>query len=131
MADERASNPPPISRQEAAATASIELSPAQVAWVIASVSGAGNMPWLLSQLENLREPVTELLTSDNPRLSRSLLLGLSLFAAFPADRSSLSITDAARMLAMHASTTHRYIATLLAVGLLEQDPETRRYRLTR
>jgi DNA-binding IclR family transcriptional regulator len=30
---------------------------------------------------------------------------------------------------MSPSTTHRYMTTLLAVGLLEQEPRTRRYRL--
>jgi DNA-binding IclR family transcriptional regulator len=30
---------------------------------------------------------------------------------------------------MNPSTTHRYLATLVAVGLLEQDPHTREYRL--
>jgi DNA-binding IclR family transcriptional regulator len=32
---------------------------------------------------------------------------------------------------MSPSTTHRYISTLLAVGLLEQDPRSRRYQLAR
>jgi DNA-binding IclR family transcriptional regulator len=30
---------------------------------------------------------------------------------------------------MNTSTTHRYVTTLLAVGLLERDPSTRKYRL--
>jgi DNA-binding IclR family transcriptional regulator len=30
---------------------------------------------------------------------------------------------------MSPSTTHRYMTTLLAVGLLEQDARSRRYRL--
>jgi hypothetical protein len=32
-------------------------------------------------------------------------------------------------LGMSPSTRHRYMTTLLAVGLPEQDPRTRRYRL--
>lgn len=67
--------------------------------------------------------------SDSPRLSRSLLLGLLVLATFPADGSSLAVTDVAGKLGMSPSTTHRYMTTLLAVGLLEQDPRTRRYRL--
>jgi DNA-binding MarR family transcriptional regulator len=67
--------------------------------------------------------------ADSPRLSRSLLLGLMVLACFPADESSLAISDVAGQLSMSPSTTHRYITTLLAVGLLEQDPRTRRYRV--
>jgi DNA-binding transcriptional ArsR family regulator len=67
--------------------------------------------------------------SESPRLSRSLLLGLLVLASFPNDRSSLAVTDVAAQLGMSPSTTHRYMSTLLAVGLLEQDPRTRRYML--
>jgi DNA-binding MarR family transcriptional regulator len=67
--------------------------------------------------------------SESPRLSRSLLLGLLVLATFPEDGDSLAVTDVAARLGMSPSTTHRYMTTLLAVGLLEQDPRTRRYRL--
>lgn len=67
--------------------------------------------------------------SDSPRLSRSLLLGLLVLATFPTGGGSLAVTDVASKLGMSPSTTHRYMTTLLAVGLLEQDPRTRRYRL--
>jgi DNA-binding IclR family transcriptional regulator len=39
------------------------------------------------------------------------------------------VTDLAGRLEMSPSTTHRYLTTLLAVGLIEQDPRTRRYRV--
>lgn len=67
--------------------------------------------------------------SESPRLSRSLLLGLLVLATFPEDGGSLAVTDVATRLGMSPSTTHRYMTTLLAVGLLEQDPRTRRYKL--
>lgn len=67
--------------------------------------------------------------ADSPRLSRSLLLGLLVFASFPDDGGPLAVTDVASRLGMSPSTTHRYMTTLLAVGLLEQDPRSRRYRL--
>ena len=67
--------------------------------------------------------------ADSPRLSRSLLLGLLVLASFPPDGGSLSVSDIAGRLGMSPSTTHRYLSTLLAVGLLEQDPRTRRYQV--
>ncbi len=67
--------------------------------------------------------------ADSPRLSRSLLLGLLVLASLPDDGSSLSVSDIATRLSMSPSTTHRYLSTLLAVGLLDQDPRTRRYRV--
>ena len=63
------------------------------------------------------------------RLSRSLLSGLLVLSCFPADGGSLGIAELARRLDMNTSTTHRYVTTLLAVGLLDRDPATRRYRL--
>jgi DNA-binding MarR family transcriptional regulator len=67
--------------------------------------------------------------SDSPRLSRSLMLGLLVFACFPTNGEALAVTDVASRLELSPSTTHRYMTTLLAVGLLEQDPRTRRYRI--
>ena len=47
----------------------------------------------------------------------------------PPTASSLAVTDVAERLALSPSTTHRYMSTLLAVGLLEQDPRSRRYHV--
>jgi DNA-binding MarR family transcriptional regulator len=66
---------------------------------------------------------------EDRRLSRSLLSGLLVLSSFPADGEYLGIAELARMLGMNTSTTHRYVTTLLAVGLLERDSTTRRYRL--
>jgi Fic family protein len=87
------------------------------------------MSVLLSGLGDMRAAFVAGRELDNPRLSRSLLSGLLLLASFPADGRSLGVAQAARMSGMSPSTTHRYLATLLAVGLLEQDSSTRRYRL--
>jgi Fic family protein len=88
------------------------------------------MSMLLSRLAGVRKMLgTGPEQFENPRLSKSLLSGLLLLASFPADGSYLRVTELAQMLDMSPSTTHRYFATLLTVGLLEQDPGTRRYRL--
>jgi predicted transcriptional regulator len=66
---------------------------------------------------------------EDRRLSRSLLSGLLVLSCFSLDGEDLGIAELARMLNMNTSTTHRYVTTLLAVGLLERDSSSRRYRL--
>jgi Fic family protein len=119
-------------RGPAAEPVFIELSAAQVDQVVRAASGAGNMSVLLSGLEDVREALAAAPQQmEDPRLSRSVLAGLFLLAAFPADGGYLGIAEVARMLDMNTSTVHRYISTFVAVGLLERDPSTRRYRLAR
>jgi hypothetical protein len=109
---------------------SIELSPAQVDRVVRSAAEGGSMSVLLSGLRDVREVLArEPRQMDDSRLSRSLLAGLLMLASFPTDGSYLGNAEIARMLDMNPSTTHRYVSTLMAVGLLERDPATRRYRL--
>jgi DNA-binding MarR family transcriptional regulator len=114
----------------------IELSKAQVDQVVRTAGQGGTMSVLLSAL---RDPQWTLSLEsqdwaypaqmEDRRLSRSLLSGLLVLSCFPPDGDYLGIAELARMLDMNTSTTHRYVTTLLAVGLLERDPATRRYRL--
>jgi len=108
----------------------IELTRSQIDRVVRSSSdgdGVANLLRTLTDGGTLAARYEAL--SESPRLSRSLLLGLLVLASFPSDGSSLAVTDVAGRLSMSPSTTHRYMTTLLAVGLLEQDARTRRYRL--
>lgn len=73
------------------------------------------------------EPLYRDLMSDR-RLSRSLLSGLVILHCFH-EVEELGIADISRRLDMRTSTTHRYVSTLLAAGLLERDPVSRLYRL--
>ena len=69
---------------------------------------------------------------DDPNragLSQSLERGLAVLRAFTPDRPALGISELARELALTRSTTHRYVATLLRLGFLDQDASTRKYRL--
>jgi IclR helix-turn-helix domain len=66
---------------------------------------------------------------DNRRLSRSLLAGLLVLSCFPSEGVDMGIKDISEQLELNTSTVHRYVLTLVAAGLLERDPETRRYRL--
>jgi Fic family protein len=115
---------------EVAAPLTIELSQAQIDQVVRHASGAGTMSALLSGLSNVSAAIeaTPQRLQDG-RMSQSLLLGLLLLAAFPADGSYLGNTEIARLLNLNTSTAHRYVSTLVAVGLLERHPTTRKYRL--
>jgi len=64
----------------------------------------------------------------DPQLSQSLLRGLAILSSYGPDRPWRAIIDLASQLGMSPSTTHRYVKTLRAVGLLEQNPTTREYR---
>lgn len=66
---------------------------------------------------------------DNRRLSRSLLAGLLVLSCFPREGVDIGIKDISEQLHLNSSTVHRYVVTLMAAGLLERDPDTRRYRL--
>lgn len=61
--------------------------------------------------------------------STSLVRGLSILAAFTPEDPALGITELAQRVELHKSTTHRYVTTLEMLGYLQQDPETRKYRL--
>ena len=61
--------------------------------------------------------------------SQSLERGLAILSAFKSGRPLLGISELAREIGLGRSTTHRYVATLAALGYLQQDPATRKYRL--
>jgi hypothetical protein len=65
----------------------------------------------------------------DPRLSRSLLRGLSLLTCFGHEGSARGIVEIAHDAGMSPSTAHRYASTLVELGLLERDPKSRKYRL--
>ena len=127
----------------------VSLSPAQVDEVVRSAMGS-RAPTLSTLISNLlaaahgsadasgeapsqqRLPVTRETPAaerSRPRLSRSLLRGLSLLTCFQPDGRERGIVELAGELGMSASTAHRYAVTLVALGLLERCPESRKYRL--
>ena len=67
--------------------------------------------------------------ASDPRLSRSLLRGLSLLTCFGRDGGARGIVELAGDAGMSPSTAHRYASTLVELGLLERDPKSRKYRL--
>jgi IclR helix-turn-helix domain len=75
-------------------------------------------------------PVERRLNEDvDPRLSRSLLRGLSLLRCFGPNGSERGIVELAAELGMSPSTAHRYAVTLVELGLLERCPNSRKYHL--
>jgi IclR-like helix-turn-helix domain-containing protein len=107
----------------------ITLTDWQVARVVREASvppGLTALPVGLDDFGELRGAVLPLL--DDAAYSRSTLRALLVLGAFPPDGSERELTDVARQLDLSPSTTHRYIGTWMAVGLLEQHPRSRRYR---
>jgi hypothetical protein len=66
---------------------------------------------------------------EDRSLSHSLLIGLQVLTCFPLDGTERGVADVAKQLEMNNSTVHRYMSTLMRIGLLEQDTYTRLYRL--
>ncbi len=110
---------------------SIALTDGQVAQVLREASHRAQLASLVSevdQLDGLASVAEPLLEDSN--LSRSTLRALLVLDALPPDGSARELTEIARGLEVSASTTHRYIRTWMALGLIEQDPRSRRYRRT-
>jgi IclR family transcriptional regulator, pca regulon regulatory protein len=61
--------------------------------------------------------------------SQSLERGLAILASFRSERPLLGVSELGRDLGLSRSTTHRYVATLVALGYLQQDSVSRKYRL--
>jgi IclR family pca regulon transcriptional regulator len=61
--------------------------------------------------------------------SQSLERGLAILSSFNSDRPLIGVSELSRDLDLSRSTAHRYVATLAKLGYLQQDPESKRYRL--
>lgn len=107
----------------------IELTRSQIDQVVRNTSQGSGVASVLRGLADRGLVSNYDALAASPRLSRSLLLGLLVLACFPTDGGELAVTDVAEQLKLSPSTTHRYMTTLLAAGLLEQDPRSRRYRV--
>lgn len=68
-------------------------------------------------------------TNRTPTLIGSVEKALSILNLFGERQTDLSVIEVSRSLGLNSSTTHHLIATLAAGGYLEQDSETRKYRL--
>ncbi len=108
----------------------IVLTAAQVEEVVRTTADGGHMSLLLAGLGDVRTALSAVSEQyERARLSGSLLCGLMILASFPQDGGYMSLKDISLLTGKSSSTTHRYVSTLVAVGLLERDPRTRSYRL--
>ncbi|HXF54724.1 MAG TPA: IclR family transcriptional regulator [Hyphomicrobiaceae bacterium] len=65
---------------------------------------------------------------DGRRLS-SVATAIALLKSFSEEEYEIGVSDLARSLGVAKSTVHRLARTLVSEGLLEQNPETEKYRL--
>jgi len=61
--------------------------------------------------------------------SQSLERGLAILSSFNSDRPLIGVSELSRGLELSRSTAHRYVVTLTKLGYLQQDPDSKRYRL--
>jgi IclR helix-turn-helix domain len=117
----------------------IQLSEEQVDGVIAGVAGSAE-PERRGERAARRSDRVDSATGHSTQwifrplmqdksFSHSLLIGLEVLTCFPLDGTERGVADVAQQLNMNSSTVHRYMSTLLRVGLLERNPETRWYRV--
>lgn len=63
-------------------------------------------------------------------LAKTLLKGLRVLESFDVGHRELSLTEIVQMTGLEISGARRLLATLTSAGYLDQDPKTRRYRLS-
>ncbi len=110
----------------------IALTAAQVEQVLREASGRphpGSVLPEIGEVDVLSSAAWALL--QDKACSRSALRALLVLNALPPDGSWRELTAIARELGISPSTTHRYMHTWLALGLVQRHPRSRRYRRMR
>ncbi len=69
------------------------------------------------------------MNSQNNNETQSLHRAVSILDCFREDQPELGVREIARQLDLHPSTVGRMLVTLASLGILNQDPETKRYRM--
>jgi hypothetical protein len=108
---------------------SITLTAAQLAQVARATSrGDLGVASLHGPFESLSIASRVLDATDTASVSRSVLRALLVLSAFPLNGDHRALAEVSKEVGYNPSTTHRYVNTWLAIGLLEQDPKSRKYR---
>jgi hypothetical protein len=110
----------------------LKLTDEQVAELTRAATDAHALHALLAGADD-RDQLAETIQANynDPRVSRSLLRGLAVLAAVPADGGERDLKSIANEVGLSKSTTHRYLTTWVRLGNLEQSPNSRAYRHTR
>jgi IclR helix-turn-helix domain len=111
----------------------LTLSGVQVTHVLREITGSsGSRGRLLGNVDDLRIAVDAALANaelDSQNVSFSGLRMLSVLCAFTPDGSERGLLEVAVDRGLSPSTTHRYMQTLIEVGLLEQASHGSKYRI--
>jgi predicted polyphosphate/ATP-dependent NAD kinase len=110
----------------------IALTKAQTREILGSAAGVGDFSEVISLIAQDPESVAQSVAREweNERMSRSVLQGFRILSYFVRERRELKVIEVTKALQMSQSTAHRYLITLIAVGVLEQNPRARTYRLS-
>lgn len=108
----------------------LELSRAQVAQIVRSASEGDSLFALFGAMHgshNAMASAYKRMALADSKVSATLVTGLFVLAAFPADGGLMGNAEIAKALEMNPSTAHRYISTLVFAGLLHKNPDSRKY----
>jgi hypothetical protein len=102
----------------------------QIAQVVHESADAGPLERILAGLDSMEElrRVVLALLGQGHKYSRSALRSLLVLTALPLDGTECELTEIADATGLATSSLHRYLKTWKAVGIVEQDPQSRRYR---
>lgn len=111
----------------------ITLTVDQIAQVVQESADAGPLERILAGLDSMEEfrGVLIGLLDQGHKYSRSALRSLLVLSALPLDGTERELTEIADATGLATSSLHRYLKTWKAVGIVEQDPQSRRYRRRR
>lgn len=111
----------------------VTLTGGQVTRVLREATGSsGSRRLLLEHVDDLGQNIAAVLADtelNGQRVSYSALRVLSIFSMFAPAGTVRGIKAVADQHGISPSTAHRYVRTLMEVGLLEQIPHSRKYRI--
>jgi hypothetical protein len=105
---------------------SLTLTSEQVETVLADVAARAEHCEPLPVAMSLSEPLASSLLEDRT-VSRALVRGLMAYRCLPSDGSERELKEIAKELDLPPSTAYRYVHTLTLVGLIEKNPQSRKY----